>query len=205
MIESSLLRRRLLLLMSAVPSLPRPRSSHAWANDGGQIITPLLPRGVHDRVVPPPPAPPPVNVHGPVLAAPLLVTCIFCTCALLTAPSSHGRANPVVSAVAVAFVTTASWEGNVVACPGREGKGRSTVKELPIWSLAFAISVSRVARSILGLPVASAGGRGWRGLVIATIKFSGACVAPALAWAALGALVALPYNGLFCSVGEISS
>ncbi len=41
--------------------------------------------------------------------------------------------------------------------------------------------------------------------MIATIEISGACVAPALAWAALGALVALRYNGLFCLVGEISS
>jgi hypothetical protein len=94
---------------------------------------------------------------------------------------------------------------NIVACPGQEGKGRRAVKELPFWSLAFAISVSRAARSILGLPVTSAGGRGWRGLVIATIEFSGACVTPALAWVALGTLVALRYNGLFCPVGEISS
>jgi hypothetical protein len=79
------------------------------------------------------------------------------------------------------------------------------IKELPFWSLAFAISVSQAARSVLDLPVALAGGRGWRGLVIATIEISGACVAPALAWAALGALVALRYNGLFCPIGEISS
>ncbi len=92
-----------------------------------------------------------------------------------------------------------------MARPGREGEGRGAVKELPFWSLAFAISVSRVARSVLGSPVVSAGGCGWRGLVIATIKFSGACVAPALAWAALGVLVMLRYNGLFCPVGEISS
>ncbi len=92
-----------------------------------------------------------------------------------------------------------------MARPGQEGEGRGTVKELPFWSLAFAISVSQVARSNLGLPVALAGDCGWRGLMIATIKFSGACITPALAWAALGALVALRYNGLFCPVGEISS
>ncbi len=129
---------------------------------------------------------------------PLLVTCVLCACVLFTAPSSHGRANLVVSAVAVAFVATASWGGNIVAHPGREGKGCSANKELPFWSLAFAISVSQAVRSILGSPVALAGGCGWRGLVIATIEFSGACVAPALAWVALGALVALRYNGLFC-------
>jgi hypothetical protein len=131
--------------------------------------------------------------------------CVLCMCALLAAPSSHGRANPVISMVAVAFVTMASWGSNIVARPGQEGEGRGTVKELPFWSLAFAISVLWAARSILGLPVALAGGRGWRGLVIATIKISGACVTPALAWAVLGALVALRYNGLFCHVGEISS
>jgi hypothetical protein len=92
-----------------------------------------------------------------------------------------------------------------VAHPGQEGKGRSAVKELPFWSLAFAISVSQAARGILGLPVVSVGGRRWRGLMIVTIEFSRACVAPALAWAALGALVVLRYNGLFCPVGEISS
>ncbi len=92
-----------------------------------------------------------------------------------------------------------------MARPRQEGKGRGAVKELPFWSLAFMISVSRAARSNLGSPVASAGGRGWQGLVIATIKFSGACVAPALAWVVLGALVALRYNGLFCPIGEISS
>ncbi len=92
-----------------------------------------------------------------------------------------------------------------MARPGQEGKGRGAVKELPFWSLAFVISVLRVVRSVLGLPVALAGGRGWRGLVIAMIKFSGACIPLALAWAALGVLVALRYNGLFCPVGEISS
>ncbi len=92
-----------------------------------------------------------------------------------------------------------------MARPGQEGKGCGAVKKLPFWSLTFAISVSGAARSDLGLPVALAGGRGWRGLVIAMIEFSGACVALALAWAALGALVALWYNGLFCLVGEISS
>jgi hypothetical protein len=92
-----------------------------------------------------------------------------------------------------------------VAPPGQEGKGRGAVKELPFWSLAFAISVLRAARSVLGLPVVLAGGCRWRGLVIATIKISGACVALALAWAALGMLVALRYNGLFCPIGEISS
>ncbi len=166
---------------------------------------PPLPRDIHYRVLPPPPAPPPVNVRGPVLAAPPLVTCILRACALLTAPSSHGRTNPVVSAVAVAFIATAMWGGDIMARPRQEGEGRGAVMELPFWSLAFAILVSRVARSVLSLPVASAGGRGWQGLVIVTIEFSGACVAPALAWAALGALVALRYNGLFCSVGEISS
>jgi hypothetical protein len=204
-IGSSLLCRHLLLSTSAVPSSPYPRLSRAWADNGDQIIAPPLPREVHDRVVPPPPAPPPVDVRGPVLAAPPLVTCILRACALLAAPSSHGHANPVVSAVAVVFVATALWGGNIMARPRREGKGHGAVKELPFWSLEFVISVSRVARSILGLPVASAGGRGWRGLVIAMIEFSGACVAPALAWAALGALVALRYNGLFCPVGEISS
>ncbi len=131
--------------------------------------------------------------------------CVLCACTLLAAPSSHGRSNPVVSAVAVAFVVTALWGGDIVARPGREGKGRSAVKELPFWSLAFTISVSRAARSVLGSLVTSAGGCRWRGLLIAMIKFSGACVAPALAWAALGALVVLRYNGLFCPVGEISS
>ncbi len=92
-----------------------------------------------------------------------------------------------------------------MACPRREGEGRGTVKELPFWSLTFMISVSRAARSVLGLPVALAGGCGWRGLVIVTIEFSGACVALALAWAVLGAMVALRYNGLFCPIGEISS
>ncbi len=92
-----------------------------------------------------------------------------------------------------------------MARPRREGKGHGAVKELPFWSLAFAISVLRATRSILGLPVALAGGRRWQGLVIVTIKFLGACIAPALAWAALGALVALRYNGLSCPVGEISS
>jgi hypothetical protein len=92
-----------------------------------------------------------------------------------------------------------------MAHPQQEGKGRGAVKELPFWSLAFAISVLQAERSILGLPVALAGGHGWRGLVIAMIKISGACIAPALAWAVLGALVALQYNGLFCSLGEISS
>jgi hypothetical protein len=201
----SLLRRCLLLLMSVVPSLPCPRLLHAWANDGGQIIAPPLPRDVHDRVVPPPPAPPLVDVRGPILAAPPLITCILQACTLLAAPSSHGRANPVISMVAVAFVPTASWGGDIVARPGLEGKGHGAVKELPFWSLAFAISVLRAARSILGLPVALAGGCGWRGLVIVTIEFSGACVALALAWEALGTLVALRYNGLFCPVGEISS
>jgi hypothetical protein len=203
-IRSSLLHRRLLLSTSAVPSSPRPRSSCAWADEGGQIIAPPLPRDVHDRVVPPPPVPPPVDVGGPILAAPPLVTCILRACALLAAPSSHCR--PVVSAVAVAFVTTAStWGGDIVARPGREGEGRGAVKELPFWSLAFMISVSRVARSVLGLPVASAGGRGWRGLVIGTIEISRAYVPPTLAWAALGPLVALRYNGPFCPEGEISS
>ncbi len=124
---------------------------------------------------------------------------------LLAAPSLHGRANPVISVVAVAFIATALWGGDILARPRQEGKGRDAVKELPFWSLAFAISVSRAARSVLGLPVASGGGRGWRGLVITMIKISRACVAPALAWAVLGALVALRYNGLFCPVGEISS
>ncbi len=205
MIRLSLLRRRLLLSMSVVPSSLCHHSSHAWANEGGQIIAPPLPRDVHNRVVPPPPAPPPVNVRGTILAAPPLVTCVLCAWVLLVAPFSHGRSNPVVSTVAVAFVATASWGGDIVARPGREGKGRGAVKELPFWSLAFAISVLWAARSDLGLPVASAGGCGWQGLVIATIEFSGACVAPALAWAALGALVALRYNGLFCPIGEISS
>jgi hypothetical protein len=88
-----------------------------------------------------------------------------------------------------------------MARPGREGEGRGAVKELPFWSLLFAISVSQAAGSVLGSPVASGGGCGWRGLVIAMIEFSGACVALALAWAALGALVALRYNGQFCPVG----
>jgi hypothetical protein len=92
-----------------------------------------------------------------------------------------------------------------MARSGREGKGRGAVRELPFWSLVFTISVSRAVRSVLGLPVASAGGCGWQGLVIATIEFIGACVPPDLAWAVLGALVALRYNGLFCPVGEISS
>ncbi len=92
-----------------------------------------------------------------------------------------------------------------MARPGQGGKGCGAVKELPFWSLAFMISVSRVARSVLGLPVTSAGGCGWRGLVIATIEISGACVSPTLAWAALGPLVALRYNGQFCPKGEISS
>jgi hypothetical protein len=92
-----------------------------------------------------------------------------------------------------------------MACPRQEGKGHSTVKELPFWFLVFAISVSRVARSVLGLPVALGGGRGWRGLVITMIEISRACIAPALAWAALGALVVLRYDGPFCPVGEISS
>jgi hypothetical protein len=250
-IGSSLLHQHLLLSTSAVSSLPLPRLSRAWANDGGQIIVPPLPCEVHDWVIPTPPAPPPVDIRGPILAAPPLiacvgqrwrsdhraaapprrpdrvippspvpppvnvcspflaapplVTCVLRACALLATPSSHGRSNPVVSAVAVAFVATALWGGNIVARPGQEGKGRGAVKELPFWSLAFTISVLRVARSVLGLPVALARGHGWRGLVIATIKFSGACIAPALAWAALGALVALRYNGLFCPVGEISS
>ena len=67
------------------------------------------------------------------------------------------------------------------------------------------ISLAGREERVLGLPVALAGGCGWRGLVIATIEFSGACGAPALAWVALGELVALRYNGLFCPVGEISS
>ncbi len=92
-----------------------------------------------------------------------------------------------------------------MAHPRREGKGHGAVKELPFWSLAFVISVLRAARSVLGLPVVLAVGCGWGGLVIGTIKISGACVALALAWAALGMLVALRYNGLFCPVGEISS
>ncbi len=92
-----------------------------------------------------------------------------------------------------------------MACPGQEGKGCSAVKELPFWSLAFVISVLRAARSVLGLPVMLAGGCGWQGLVIVMVKFSEACGALALAWAALGTLVALRYNGLFCPVGEISS
>ncbi len=204
-IRSSLLCRCLLLSTSAVPSLPGPCSSRAWANDGGQIIAPPLPCDVHDWVVPPPPAPPPVDVSGPVLAAPPLVMCVLCACTLLAAPSSHGRSNPVVSAVAVAFVATALWGGDIVARPGQEGKGCGAVKELPFWSLAFMISVSRAVRSVLGLSVALGGDCGWRGLLIATIEFSGACVAPALAWAALGTLVVLRYNGLFCPVGEMSS
>ncbi len=134
----SLLRRRLLLSMSAVPAcvLPAPplvacvlracavilvvlRSVRLWngcggrhckecpaaagwrqwqrrpprhkqrANESGRIITPplprdvngliiapLLPRDVKDQVVPPLPAPSPVNIHGPVLAVPLLIVCI---------------------------------------------------------------------------------------------------------------------------------
>jgi hypothetical protein len=205
MIGLSLLRRRLLLSTSMVPSLLHPRLLHVWAEKGSQIIAPPLSRDVHNRVVPPPPAPPPVDVCSPVLATPLLITCVLHACALLMAPSSHGCANPVVSVVAVAFVMTALWGGNIVARPRQEGKGCGAVKELPFWSLAFAISVLRAARSVLSLPVALAGGCGWRGLVIMMIKFSGACATPALAWSALGALVALWYNGLFCPVGEISS
>jgi hypothetical protein len=68
-----------------------------------------------------------------------------------------------------------------VARPEQEGKGQGAVKELAFWSLAFMISVLRVARSILGLLVALAGGRGWQGLVIGTIEISGACVASTLA------------------------
>ncbi len=75
-IGSSLLCRRLLQLTSAVPSLPRPRSLRAWANNGGQIIAPPLPREVYDWVFPPLPVPPPINVRGPVLAAPPLVACV---------------------------------------------------------------------------------------------------------------------------------
>jgi hypothetical protein len=67
------------------------------------------------------------------------------------------------------------------------------------------MSVSQAARSVLGSPITLAGGCRWRGLVILMIEFSGACVAPALAWAVLGTLVALRYNRLFCPVGEISS
>ncbi len=145
-----------------------------------------------------------MDVRGPILAAAPLFKCVLRARALLAAPSSHCR--PVVSVMAVAFVTTASsWGGHIVACPGREGEGRGAVKELPFWSLAFMISVSRVARSVLGLPVVSAGGRGWRGLVIAMIEISGACTPPTLAWAALGLLVALRYNGPFCPKGAISS
>jgi hypothetical protein len=75
-IGASLLRRRLLLSTSAVPSLPRPHSSCAWADNSGQIIAPPLPREVHDRVIPPPPAPPPVDVCSTVLAAPPLIACM---------------------------------------------------------------------------------------------------------------------------------
>jgi hypothetical protein len=204
MIGSSLLCQRLLLSTSTVLSSSRPRSLRAWADDGGQIIALLLPRDVHDRFVPPPLVPPPADVCSPVLAAPLLVTCVLRACALLAAPS-HGCTNPIVSTVAVAFVAMALWGGNIVACPRQEGEGRRAVKELPFWSPTFVISVSQAARSVLGLPVALAGGCGWQGLVIRTIEFSRACVAPALAWAALGALVALRYNRLFCPVDEISS
>jgi hypothetical protein len=72
----SLLNRRLPLSTSAVPSLPRPRLLRAWSNNGGQIIAPALPRDVHNRVIPPPPAPPLVNIRGHVLAAPLLIMCM---------------------------------------------------------------------------------------------------------------------------------
>ncbi len=121
-----------------------------------------------------------MDVRGPILTMPPLGMCVLHACALLVAPCSHCR--PVVSAVAVAFITTAFlWGSNIVACPGREGEGRGAVKELPFWFLTFMISVSRVARSVLGLPVASAGGCGWQGLVIATIEISIACVPLTLA------------------------
>ncbi len=61
----------------------RPPRPQQWSNSSGQIIVLPLPRDVRNWVVPPPPAPPPVDVCGPGVHPPRAPACCMrppCMC-----------------------------------------------------------------------------------------------------------------------------